>query len=92
MEKTTRLDEKPSTTISLEPNTWGSVFGSTRPRYNLWPRKRQEITEASSSQLPQGLPPEGPSPELEPEDDESLYATHGGLHINRDLLAQIPLI
>ena len=33
--KTTRLDEKPSTTIPSEPDTRGSVFGSTRPRYNL---------------------------------------------------------
>ena len=31
-EKSTRPDEKPSTTISPEPDTWGSVFGSTRPR------------------------------------------------------------
>ena len=36
---TTRPDEKPSTTISLEPDTRGSVFGSTRPWYNLRPRK-----------------------------------------------------
>ena len=35
MEKTTRPDEKPSTTISPEPDTRGSVFGSTRPWYNL---------------------------------------------------------
>ena len=34
-QKTTRPDEKPSTTISPEPNTRGSVFGSTRPQYNL---------------------------------------------------------
>ena len=34
-QKTTRSDEKPSTTISPEPDTRGSVFGSTRPRYNL---------------------------------------------------------
>ena len=34
-EKTTRPDEKPGTTISPEPDTQGSVFGSTRPRYNL---------------------------------------------------------
>ena len=34
-QKTTRPDEKPSTTISSEPNTRGSVFGSTRPQYNL---------------------------------------------------------
>ena len=78
MEKTTRPDEKPSTTISPEPDTQGSVFRSTRPRYNLQPRKQPDIPEASSSQLPQGLPPEGPSPELEPEDNESLYATDGG--------------
>ena len=77
-QKTPRPDEKPSTTISLEPNTQGSVFRSMRPQYNLQPRKRLEIPEASSSQLPQGLPPEGANPELEPEDDESLYATHGG--------------
>ena len=78
MEKTTRPDEKPSTTISPEPDTRGSVFGSTRPRYNLRPRKRHDIPKASSSRLPQGSPPEGPSPELEPEDSESLYATDGG--------------
>ena len=35
MEKTTRPDEKPSTTISPEPDIRGSVFRSTRPRYNL---------------------------------------------------------
>ena len=52
-QKTTRPDEKPSTTISLEP-------------------------KASSSQLPHDSPPEGPSPELEAEDNESLYATDGG--------------
>ena len=34
-QKTTRPDEKPSTTISPEPDTRGSVFGSTRPWYNL---------------------------------------------------------
>ena len=34
-QRTTRPDEKPSTTISTEPNTRGSVFGSTRPWYNL---------------------------------------------------------
>ena len=78
MEKTTRPDEKPSTTISLEPDMRGSVFGSTRPRYNLRPRKRPDIPEVGPSQLPQGLPPEGPSPELEPGDNESLYATDGG--------------
>ena len=78
MEKTTRPDEKPSTTISLEPDTQGSVFRSMRPWYNLQPRKRHNIPKASSSQLPQSLPPEGPSPELEPEDNESLYATDGG--------------
>ena len=33
--KTTRPDEKHSTTISPEPDTRGSVFGSTRPWYNL---------------------------------------------------------
>ena len=77
-EKTTRPDEKPSTAISLEPDTRGSVFGSTRPQYNLRPRKRQDIPNASSSQLPQGSPPEGHSPELELEDNESLYATNGG--------------
>ena len=48
-EKTTRPDEKPSTTISPEPDTRGSVFGSTRPQYNLQPRKRLEIPKASSS-------------------------------------------
>ena len=48
-EKTTRPDEKPSTTISPEPNTRGGVFGSTRPRYNLRPRKRHNIPETSSS-------------------------------------------
>ena len=77
-QKTTRPDEKPSTTISTEPNTRGSVFRSTRPRYNLRPRKRHEIPEASSSRLPHNLPPEGPSPELEAEDNESLYTTDGG--------------
>ena len=77
-QKTTRPDEKPSTTISPEPDTRGSVFGSTRSRYNLRPRKRHDIPETSSSRLPQGSPPEGPSPELEPEDNESLYATDGG--------------
>ena len=76
--KTTRPDETPSTTISPEPDTRGSVFGSTRPRYNLRPRKRHEIPEAGSSRLPHNLPPEGPSPELEAEDNESLYATDGG--------------
>ena len=78
MEKTTRPDEKPSTTIPLEPDTRGSVFGSTRPRYNLRPRKRQDIPEVSSSRLPPNSPPEGLSPELEAEDNESLYATNGG--------------
>ena len=39
MEKTIRPDEKPSTTISPEPDTRGSVFGCTRPWYNLRPRK-----------------------------------------------------
>ena len=34
-QKTTRPDEKPSITISMEPDTRGSVFRSTRPRYNL---------------------------------------------------------
>ena len=76
--KTTRPDEKLSTTISPEPDTRGSVFGSTRPRYNLRPRKRHNIPEASSSRLPHDSPPEGPSPELEAEDNESLYATDGG--------------
>ena len=76
--KNTRPDEKPSTTISSEPNTRGSVFGSTRPRYNLRPRKRHDIPEASSSRLPHDSPPEGSDPELEPEDNESLYATDGG--------------
>ena len=37
--KTTRSDEKPSTTISPEPETRGSVLRSTKPRYNLQPRK-----------------------------------------------------
>ena len=77
-QKTTRPDEKPSTTISSEPDTRGSVFGSTRPRYNLQPRKRHNIPEASSSRLPHDSPPEGPGPELEAEDNESLYATDGG--------------
>ena len=77
-QKTTRPDEKPSTTISPEPDTRGSDFGSTRPRYNLRPRKRRDIPKASSSRLPHDLPPEGPSPELETEDNESLYATNGG--------------
>ena len=77
-QNTTRPDEKPSTTISSEPDTRGSVFGSTRPRYNLRPRKRHDIPEASSSRLPRDSPPEGPSPELETEDNESLYATDGG--------------
>ena len=76
--KTPRPDEKPSTTISLEPDTRGSVFGSTRPRYNLQPRKRPDVPEVGPSQLPHGSPPEGPSPELEPGDDELLYATDGG--------------
>ena len=79
-EKTTRPDEKPSTTISLEPDTRGSVFESTRPRYNLRPRKRHNIPESSLSWLPHGSPPEGPSPELEAEDNKSLYATNGGSH------------
>ena len=48
-EKTTRPDEKPNTTISPEPDTRGSVFGSTRPWYNLRPRKRHDIPKASSS-------------------------------------------
>ena len=77
-QKTTRPDEKPSTTISSEPDTRDSVFGSMRPWYNLQPRKRHDIPKAGSSQLPQGSPPEGPSLELEPEDNESLYATDGG--------------
>ena len=77
-QKTTRPDEKPSTTIPLEPDTRGSVFGSTRPRYNLRPRKRQDIPKVSSSRLPPNSPPEGLSPELEAEDNESLYATNGG--------------
>ena len=77
-QKTTRPDEKPSTTISTETDTRGSVFGSTRPRYNLQPRKRHDIPEVSSSQLPHDSPPEGQSPELEAEDNESLYATDGG--------------
>ena len=78
-EKTTRPDEKPSTTISPEPDMRGSVFRSTRPWYNLQPRKQPEIPKASSPQLPQrGSPPEGPSLELEPEDSKSLYATDRG--------------
>ena len=77
-QKTTRSDEKPSTTISPEPDTRGSVFGSTRPQYNLRPRKRLEIPKPSSSRLPQSSPPEGPSPDLGLEDNESLYATDGG--------------
>ena len=32
----------------------------------------------NSSRFPQGSPTEGPSPELEPEDNESLYATDRG--------------
>ena len=48
---------------------------------NLQPRKRPDIPEMSSSQLPQGdSPPEGPSPELESEDNESLYATDRDTH------------
>ena len=47
--KTTRPDEKPSITISPEPDTRGSLFGSMRPRYNLRPRRQREIPEASSS-------------------------------------------
>ena len=77
-QKTTRPDEKPSTTIPSEPDTRGSVFGSTRPRYNLRPRKQHDIPEASTSGLPHDSPPEGPSPELEAENNESLYATDGG--------------
>ena len=77
-EKTTRPDEKPSTTISPEPDTRGSVFRSTRPRYNLRPRKRHDIPEMSSSRLPHDSPTEGPSPELEAEDNESFYAADGG--------------
>ena len=77
-QKTTRPDEKPSTTISSEPDTRGSVFGSTRPQYNLRPRKQHNIPKVSSSRLPHNSPPEGPSPELEMEDNESLYATDGG--------------
>ena len=77
-QKTTRPDEKPSTTISMEPDTRGSVFRSMRPRYNLRPRKRYDIPKASSSRLPHDSPPEGPDPELEAEDNESLYATDGG--------------
>ena len=77
-QKTTRPDEKPSTTISTEPDTRGSVFGSMRPRYNLRPRKRHDIPEVSSSQLPPKSPPEGPSLELDTEDNKSLYATDGG--------------
>ena len=76
--KTPMPDEKPSTTISPEPNTQGSVFGSTRPWYNLRPRKQHNIPEVSSSRLPQGSPPEGPSLELELKDNKSLYATNGG--------------
>ena len=34
-QKTSRPDEKPITTISPEPDTRDSVFGSMRPRYNL---------------------------------------------------------
>ena len=47
-EKTTRPDEKPNTTISPEPDMRGSVFRSTRPRYNLRPRKQPDIPEVSS--------------------------------------------
>ena len=47
--KTPRPDEKPSTTISPEPDTRGSVFGSTRPRYNLQPRKRPDVPKAGPS-------------------------------------------
>ena len=77
-QKNTRPDEKPSTTISPEPDTRGSVIRSMRPRYNLRPRKQHNIPEASSSRLPHDSPPEGPSLELEPEDNESLYATDRG--------------
>ena len=77
-QKTTRPDAKPSTTISPEPDTRDSVFRSTRPRYNLRPRKQHDIPEASSSRLPHDSPPEGLSLELEAEDNESLYATDGG--------------
>ena len=56
-QKTTRPDEKPSTTISSEPNTRGSVFGSTRPRYNLRPRKRHESLTPT---LLLGDPPKNP--------------------------------
>ena len=78
MEKTTRPDEKPNTTISPEPDTRGSVFRSTRPWYNLRPRKQPDIPEVSSLRLPHGSPPEGLSLELEPEDNESLYTTDRG--------------
>ena len=80
-DKNTRPDEKPSTTISLEPNTQGSIFRSTRPRYNLRPRKQLEQPKTGSSWLTQrDSPPEGPSLELESEDNESLYATDGDTH------------
>ena len=80
-DKNTRPDEKPSTTISLEPDTQGSIFRGTRPQYNLWPRKQLEQPKTGSSWLTQrDSPPEGPSLELESEDNESLYATDGGTH------------
>ena len=88
--KPTKPDEKPSTTISPEPDTRGSVFGSTRPWYNLRQRKRHDIPEASSSRLPHNSPPEGPSPELEVEDNESLTQPTEDPLNNRDHLAQTP--
>ena len=90
-QKAPRPDEKPSTTILSEPDTRGSVFGITRPRYNPRPRKRHDIPEASSSRLPHGSPPEGPSPELEPEDSESLYATDKGSPQQLQSLSTDPL-
>ena len=90
--KTTRSDEKPSTTISTEPDMRGSVFSSTRPRYNLRQRKWQDNAKSSLSWLPPiDSPPEGPSPELESGDDESLYATDGDTHLRSRLPSADPL-
>ena len=46
----------------------------------------------SSSTLPQReSPPEGPSPELDSEDSESLYATDGDMHPRDQSLSTDPL-
>ena len=91
-EKTTRPDEKPSTTIPMEPDKQGSVFRSMRPRYNLQPRRRLGQPEVSSSTLPHlELTPEGHSPELGSEDSESLYATDGDSHPRSRSLSADPL-